>query len=112
MGATDTTTLIVDMIQQMMVRNQQMEEQRRTDLQAAQEQRLDAEERSRRDMQRILQESGLDKRQRPHAHRRSILHHCFVGAQRHAAGFRVIGSTRGERRSVRLATSLFCLPFS
>ena len=45
MATTDTTTLIVEMLQQMKVRNQQMEEQRRVDLQAAQEQRLAAEER-------------------------------------------------------------------
>ena len=73
MAATDTTTLIVEMLQQMKVRNHQMEEQRRADLQAAQEQRLAAEEWSRRDMHRMLQESGLDERQGPHPHRRSIL---------------------------------------
>ena len=47
MAATDTTTLILEM-------RQQMEEQRCADLQAAQEKRVAAEKLSGRDMQRIL----------------------------------------------------------
>ena len=50
----DTTMLILKMLQQ-------MGEQRRADLQVAQKQRLAAEERRRRDMQRMLQELQMGR---------------------------------------------------
>ena len=61
MAATDTTALILKILQQMEVINQQMEEQRRADLQATQEQRLATKERSPRDMQRMLQELQIGR---------------------------------------------------
>ena len=68
MAATDTITLILKMLQQMEARNRQMEEQRRADderIEEMEEQRRTdlqtAEERSRHDMQKMLQELRIGR---------------------------------------------------